>query len=213
MFPAAAAYAPASDSSTSRRPGPADKPGARSRRAVGGRQRARPGDDRREGAGLRGQGQRATLERLNLAPLLKNPAQRSDITGHGGHRSAAGERRRRRRRSSIGISGDVHVRGAGGHGRGLSGARTSARPAASPAAGSRSTPARRRTAAPRRRRASSRCPRPGRALAFDLRGSADGVDLREPAGAAARAEARDRPLGGRVPRRGTGPERQRHARC
>ena len=55
---------------------------------------------------------------------------------------------------------------------------TSVRPAASPRAGSRSTPARRRTAARARRRDSSRSPRPGRALAFDLRGAADGVDLR-----------------------------------
>ena len=32
------------------------------------------------------------LERLNLAPILKNPAQRERHHRHGGHRPAAGER-------------------------------------------------------------------------------------------------------------------------
>ena len=81
VVPAAAGYALHPDV---RRQGerPGRSPGPRSRRAVRGRERPRPGDGRcrrrrtwRCAAGC-------DLERLNLAPILKDPAQRSDLTGH-----------------------------------------------------------------------------------------------------------------------------------
>ena len=60
------------------------------------------------------------VERLNLAPIIKNPSQRERHHRHGGHRPAAGERsgvaavRRSDQRW-------LQVSGAGGHGCGLSG--------------------------------------------------------------------------------------------
>ena len=121
------------------------------------------------------------VERLNLAPLLKNPAQRSDITGR--RRSICGSRARRPRSRSIDrLSGSFAFRGpavvaAGYQARNV-------RATGSFAAGRLTLDA---GAAAYGGTATAKgfiaLPAPGRALAFDLRGKADSVDLREPAGA------------------------------
>ena len=147
------------------------------------------------------------LERLNLAPIIRNPSQPSDITGTAAIdlRLASGPASRpfvdrisggfKFQGPAVTAAGyqarNVRATGSFAGGRITLDAGAAAYGGTGTAKGFIALPA------------------PGRALAFELRGGADGVDLRNLPARLQRAKARDRALGGGVPRGGTGPERQR----
>ena len=147
------------------------------------------------------------LERLDLAPIIKKPSQRSDITGTADIdlRLASGPASRPLvdRISGAFKFGGPAVTAAGYDARNVraTGSFAAGRitlDAGAAAYGGTGTA-----------KGFIALPAPGRALAFELRGTADGVDLRNLPARLSVPKLATESFGGGVPRGGTGPERQR----
>ena len=161
------------------------------------------------------------VERLNLAPILKNPAQRTDLTGRAALDLRVASPRRSREAALSENDGtsepfldrmsgtfrfqgphvtaagytatNVRVSGGFSDGRISLDGRAAAYGGTATAKGFVAPPA------------------AGRSLAFDLRGAAEGLDLQKPASRDGSAQARDGALGRRVSRLGS--EREHQGEC